>query len=432
MAVWVMRRSDIDLFSEFSDVLSSSALHQFLAVQQWTLHSRRTFMDTWVHADDRARAAQVVHIPRDREAVDFTQRLAEAARDIATVFDWSLSELAEQVAAVHADLFYVRVGSSASDGTISLQQASVTIDAIEQMIKSAAIFAHNPHSTGRGRVPNSVTDFLAGDVRMGHTRRGSFIITVAARLQDHDQVAVRPDEPPPASSLPDGSAAVSIVVSEQKPELDFTRRVMTTLSRSLDATSRHLKNDVDFADIEAIEAVGVTPRLVEAIEEVASQAQGSRLDIRFEWAPILPETDAPSSTSFDRPQVARMQAVVERLKRRDDAPERITAVGPVIALSRSDQQTDETGGEVQVLADLDGTLRKLLVELEGTDYDWAIYAHQQRLPLVVHGVMAKVSNRWRMVDRVELDTAFLRDYQQRRVARGIERAAERDQANPED
>ena len=308
MAEPAVTRSPLDDFREFVDVLAPRSLHQFLAVQAWTLHSQVPFMETWVHADDASRPASVVHIPRDAESVDFNRRLAEAAERVARTFDWSIPELAEQVANVHADLF-IRVRNSEADGTIALRQASSTIDAIEKMVKSAAIITSNPHAKGTGRTSERVSTFLNDDVRMGHTRRGSFIITVAARLQErpqgHSGTLATPERPDAVRS---DLRAVEVLQPQQQPQpdpvadadLDFTRRVMTTLSRSLAITSRHLRRDDDFVDLETAQHEGMTVPIVEALKDIATQPGSSGLDLTFEWSPVLEQEPlVPQQIAFE-------------------------------------------------------------------------------------------------------------------------------------
>lgn len=418
-----MNRTRANDFREFADILAPRALHQFLAVQAWTLHSQVPYMETWVHADGASQAASVVHIPRDTESVDFDRRLAEAVDRVARTFDWSVSELAEQVANVHADIFYIRVRSSDSDGTIALRQASSTIDAIEKMLKSAAIITNNPSARGTGRTSERVSTFLSEDVRMGHTRRGSFIITVAARLQE------RPQTPPGVLATPERPVDVRIDVSPSEAvraqpklneltavDMDFTRRVMTTLSRSLAITSRHLRSDDDFVDLETAQDEGMTVPIVEALEEIGAPGS-SGLDLTFEWSPVIEqEPQVPQRIAFEPTEVERIPVVIERMKRRTEPTDVVDVIGPVVSLSREESDSVDSG-EVHVLADVEGATRKVGIDLVGVAYDWAIYAHRHHLPFNASGVLGKVGNRWKIVDRLSTDTAFLQNFQAERMER---------------
>lgn len=420
-----MTRSPLDDFREYADILGPRSLHQFLAIQAWTLHTQKPLMETWIHADDPSRQATAVHIPRVTENVDFERRLAEAAARVARVFDWSLSELAEQVANAHADIFYVRVRSAASDGTIALRQANLTIDAIEKMVKSAAIITNNPNAKGTGRTSERVATFLSDDLRMGHTRRGSFIITVAARLEERrlatSTETVTPewpiDEAMASQQTPGVDNGVTPPGHVPPGEMDFTRRVMTTLSRSLDLTSRHLGRGDDFIDLEGAQDGGMTIPIVEAVEEIANRGASTTVDLEFEWSPVLRQAaDVPQKVTFEAAQIERIPVTIERMRGRSEPTDVVQVIGPVVSLAR-DEADDAESGEVHVLADVDGALRKVAIDLTGVAYDWAIYAHRHHLPFSAEGVLDKVGNRWKIVDRLALDTRFLQQFQAERIQR---------------
>ncbi|WP_280293252.1 hypothetical protein [Nocardia abscessus] len=50
------------------------------------------------------------------------------------------------------------------------------------MMKAAATTADDPTHSQRGRRSAVVTNFLEDDIRLGHTKRGSFVFTVVTRL----------------------------------------------------------------------------------------------------------------------------------------------------------------------------------------------------------------------------------------------------------
>ena len=406
-------------FAELADIFTPRTLSQFLGVREWAMRTRLPFMETWIN-DDSGRPAYV-HIPTDPTDLDFEKRFYEAAMEVAEIYGWSLAELAEHVAAIRADLFFVRVEQAGQDGTIPLHKAGELIDSIEKMVKAAAVVTANPRASGKGRTSERVRSFLEDDLRMGHTKRGSFIITVAARLQDNVLDLASRDHPNEAlqGSFEDSRAEERPADSEQDsgPELDFTRRVMTTLAQSLDATRRHLARDDDFIDFDDARAEGMTSALVEAVEEIGESAVGGNFDLSFQWTPALPQAAVTvESVQFTRPLVERTPSLVERFRRVDE-PAEVTIVGPVISLARADTRAAEESGEVIVHADVDGSIKRVGMSLSGFDYEWAIYAHRNKYPFTVSGVLGKKGRSWWLTDNVATDTSFLkqmrRDYIER-------------------
>lgn len=236
---------------EYIDVLQPRAISQFLAVGDWSARSPRPKMQTWILDPGSGQRLHAVHLPLDSSLADYDKRLLEAASEIATIYDWSLGELAEQVSAVRADLYFVRIKNSSADGTIPFHQASEVLGSIEKLIRAAATRTNNPNASGKGRKAERVREFLEEDLRMGHTKRGSFIITVAARLQNDEStpLEVPPEsthgdaellgntdyEPPSEAdsrSLANGGLRTPLVSepvdATPDAQLDFTRRVMTT------------------------------------------------------------------------------------------------------------------------------------------------------------------------------------------------------------
>ncbi|MDH6678456.1 hypothetical protein M2284_002659 [Rhodococcus sp. LBL1] len=388
----------VDALGDYRDVLTDANLAQFLATHNWTCQSDRKFDQVWVQPGIAGERVAIVRLPREPSFVDYSKRLHEAVGTIATVYDWRLSQLAEQVASIRADLFFIRLDQHSKDGTIPLRQASSLLDSIDVMIRSAAVTAYNPNSSGRGRIPEQVSNFLNDDLRMGHTKKGSFIITVAARLDDAGEHSA-------------AKGARASTDSDGQPIPSFGRQVMTTLARSLEATRRYATKQADNAiDLDSAVEQGMRLPMVQALQGM-SEGEGLRsLDLSFEWASTEPQrATVPTQVVLDRAVIDELPTVEVRLTK-SVKPERITIVGPVTELKRSEQDDAEEGedaGEIVIRADVNGRLRRIVVPLSGTSYDWAIRAHRDRLPFTVTGELARKSNVWRLNEPIETDISFL-------------------------
>lgn len=384
-----------DPLSEYSDILTPSNVAQFLATRKWTIQRDRNFDQVWVLESARGTRPVSLLLPREPSFVDYSKRLREAVRAIMDTYGIALPELVEQVASIHADLFFVRVDQSMNDGTIPLRQATSLLENIDQMIRAAAVAAHNPQSSGRGRTPEYVNDFLNDDVRMGHTKKGSFIITVAARI-DHGET-----DRPPAES-PDE------VESENAPS--FARQVMTTLAKSLDVTRRFATDRGEFEDVEEAIDQGLKLQVVQALQEMGGTEGLNALDLSFEWAAAEPQrTAVPTHMSIDRGIIDELPEIEQRLVR-NTVPQRVTIVGPVKELKQDDDDgvpESEQGGEVVVHAEIGGRMRRITIPLGPVDHDWAIRAYRARLPFTVTGELVKRRNTWRLDEPIEVDRSFL-------------------------
>lgn len=382
--------------SGYGDILTPANVAQFLATRDWVCRTDRQVDQVWVlDAGQGARPVSVL-LPRQPSFIDYPKRLREAIETIAVTYDLGLPELAQQIASIRADLFFLRVDQGPDDGTIPLRQASSLLESIDQMIRAAALSAHNPQSTGRGRVPDTVNEFLNEDVRMGHTKKGSFIITVAARIGEDEIVEEDVDAVP-----------------------SFARRTMTTLARSLDVTRRYAAGKDRFEGIADAVDQGLKLQVVQALQEIGNGNGIRSLDLSFEWASVEPQHAAvPTHVSLDRALIDELPAIERRLVRRAE-PERVTIVGPVKELKRSDdgaEVIDDVGGEVVVHAEIGGRMRRVTVPLTAADMSLAITAFRDRLPFTASGEIVKRGNTWRLAEPVQVDRSFL-EFHLRRPSR---------------
>lgn len=156
----------VEQLADYSTVLTGSNLSQFLATQNWTVQQESPWEQVWVNPEITHRGAPLyLHIPREKSLDDYQLRMAQAVEAIGAAYSWTLPTMAEHVSSVRADLFFVRLDQTAADGTIPLRQASELLESIDSMVRTAAIIAHNPKGTGKGRLPDYVREFLAEDVR---------------------------------------------------------------------------------------------------------------------------------------------------------------------------------------------------------------------------------------------------------------------------
>lgn len=419
-----------DHFAEFSDVLKPKNIAEYLATQSWACLADRPFGQMWAQSDRQTGSVSSIVLPKDPSSPDYSRRLDESLGILAGIFDITASELAERVASVHADLFFVRVDQPMYDGTIPFSQARDLLEGIEKMIRAAATTVANPHHSHRGRLPRGVSGFMDRDVRMGHTKSGSFIVTVVARLDDldeeeiigqgaatesHKTLAGYPiapgavSAPQSAVSLPPSEELVSSAKRDDEPELSFTRRVMTTLSRSLDAAHRHVGEDtLRYMDLEQAVAAGVSLPLVQALNEIGTADTLRSLDFSFDWSQAEPAPESvPRSIVMDRTELSKLPDVQKRLQRHA-APKTETIMGQVQSLERAEPGSDLTDHGIAVIsADVRGSLRRVYVPLSGRDYEWAIVAHHRKLVYTVTGTLTNEKRKWTLGGNIKPDLSFL-------------------------
>lgn len=379
-----MTRGPLDALQQIAAVLSPPAVSQYLASHDWQLEARdQDVKEIWrLPGADGARGR--VMLPLATDYVDFPMRFRDTLQALATIYDWDPAQLAERIVAARADLFFVRLDQEMTDGTIPFRQAETTLEALFRMMRAAATTADDPTHSHRGRRSATVTDFLEEDIRLGHTKHGSFVFTVVTRLGD---------------VLPQGHGL---------PTVPFPRKVMTTLATGLQST-RQLALDWDEGALDHAGQLGLSAGLVESVLELTQPETLRALDLSFDWAAAEPPPDvATSRIIVDRNAMAGLPRMRERLVRREEPPRHVTLLGTVRTLNRDDLgDEDQEVTSIVLSTHVDGRPRKVHVPLTGEEYVWAIRAHQSKDPIVVSGDLLFERGVWRLAGTITVDPSFM-------------------------
>lgn len=404
---------DLDLLSDIELSITPTSLRQWLANENWALvDAREGVAERWERPDGLGEnAIRSVMLPLAKDYVDYPRRFRSLLNDLQRAYDFRIDELIQEISSVNTDLFFVRLDQTTSDGTIPFKQASALLSSIQKMVRAAATTTANPEHSHSGRRPAAVNDFLNDDLRFGHTKRGSFIITVASRVD-----AQSGDDEVSENKVDSGSS------ENIKP---FSRRVLETLASGLSATKRQLATDEEGRNCEDFESArtdGMSYELVQSLLEV-SDVEGLRsVDLSFQWASSGPESEPVDDVKIVHSEIDQLVAVRDRLKR-VNVPEEQTFTGRVTDLSRDDVGGGQEELSIILEAELNGGLKKIKIFLSPYEYDWAIFAHQRRLLFTVTGTPVR-RGRWVLDGSVKVDTEYLQ------IAKEEERSGRRAPVTP--
>ncbi|MGV9939692.1 hypothetical protein [Streptomyces sp. NPDC003401] len=384
-----MNRSAFDNYREIASTLTPSAVSQFLAYHDWELEQKQPEVrEVWRYRSTSLATAPRVMVPLATDFADFTPRFVDALESLGHIHDWDAEQLLDHIIATRADLFFVRLDQEMIDGTIPFQQAEKTLQAILKLMKSAATTAADPHHSHKGRRPALVNEYMEEDVRLGHTKRGSFVFTVVSRLGETDPQPI------------DG---------QEQPAMDFSRNVMETLARGLESTKR-LTQSWDQEVLSSPSSLGLSAGLVESLEEMSQPQHLRTLDFSFEWAAAARRPDVGLATiTLDRDTIGELPRVREQLVRREKPVRRERLAGLVKSLIRDDSIPDsEEAGTAIIAAEVNRKTLRVHVPLTGEDHNWAIMAYERQLPFTVTGDLSYERRAWRLTGRIEVDPSFLR------------------------
>lgn len=390
-----MTTSTLDSFAEAAQALTPPAVSQYLAAHDWSLERQDSAKQVWLSAGSgKTATATRLMLPMDPDYADFANRFADALLSLGRVYGWSASDLQEQISSTRADLLFVRLDQSMPDGTIPFRQAERSIDALYKMLRAAATTTADPNHSHLGKRPANVSSFLDDYIRLGHTKRGSFVFTVVVRLDDNYNASAG---------------------DTRDDDINFSRRVMETLARGL-GTTRELTKTWDPRVLESPGASGVSSKLIESLEELTGTEALRSVGLKFDWSLAVPRPNIDVDTVvFDREAALSLPEIREKLVRREEPPRRETIIGSVRSLTREEDDPDDSeSGIVQISAEVDGKVRVVHVPLSGEDHQWAIFAYQRRIPFTVTGDLVYERRAWRLVGNIVVDSEFLEYEVQRR------------------
>jgi hypothetical protein len=174
-------------------------------------------------------------------------------------------------------------------------------------------------------------DAIAEEARMGHTKRGSFVIPILMPLP------VQWPPPPEQESL---TGIDEVAVPE--PE---TRRVMRTFAESLaamDEVAITPEQEPTSDDLHDLICAGVSHEFSAALHRILIQSTVAEFSASFEWAP----SDAPAPRTEPRVNIPaaaaeRVERVARKLRAQTGQRGAEVLTGPVVGVHRDDE--DQSG-----------------------------------------------------------------------------------------
>lgn len=397
----------IDQIPEGAEV-GPAQLKAYLVSAGWSLvrADAASASELWEAEADGPRRTQLV-LPVDPTFIDYRRRLSDSLRRLCEVYSWDLSELLQTIQAIHSDLILIRADQLTQFDSIPLRQAEQLLHGTVQMLQAAAWSTVSPRASLTGRKPDVVKQFLEQDLRMGHTRRGSFVLTVLARVDD-EPVEVRseldPEQGVKAIDLAVGTpspveASIPSVSSYGNEETrvvlpPFQRRVVSTLANGLKETKELTETGFSSSRMESSVGRGASAQLCESLSNM-TQFEGLRaLEISFQWTP-LPQFEAPQILSIliDRDNIGELDGLKERFRAREETPDdRVTIYGRVVRLERTtaegkDQVNRQETEAVVTIVGVEGRKkhRQVRIEVSGELHQIAIRAYERQRTITVTG-----------------------------------------------
>ena len=344
--------------------ISPAALSAYARSAGWTRTERyREHSDVYV-----GEALPEIVLPR-------TDRLGDYASVVSTLIGIfaevaNLDELALYRDLVTTDRDVIRVRAAESeDGSVNASAGVSLMRGAHDMLLAAACSLRKPQPLYRAGANREASDYLKR-VRLGQTEQGSFAITLLS-----------PVVSPPMRQEFDEPA-------DEPIERLATIRLADALTAAREATERVVSGDDGGAFRESIER-GVSANMCEALAEVIEPFQ--MLDISLIWARTRPIEPARKVIRFAEADASILREAARSFRDREPRPDE-KLFGRIRELKRDE---GETSGTVTLLTSIEeGQTRSVKAFLKQSDYEQAISAHKDRIPVVMEGDLERRGRSW--------------------------------------
>jgi len=261
------------------------------------------------------------------------------------------------------------LGDAYIDDSIPLGDAEVLIGSVRQAMTASANAVVQPRSYFGHSIPKVAREH-AKSVRMGQTRRGSYIIPIISRV--------------PILEPPDNEDDHLFEDLNYEP---FSRQAMRRLAEGLSAlqTLTASGSMPKASTMNASVGHGVSHELCDAVADSLESISIDQLEVSFSWANRLPVAHPTERIVFDRSVVDVVRRVSDYLRGEQVVGEQ-TLTGYVKVLDRGE---DDEEGKVTIRALVSDKPRNVSLQLGAEHYDIASRANNERVPVSVTGQLER-------------------------------------------
>ena len=324
-------------------------------------------------------------VPRTQRIDDYAFVVGRLIEEFSKVADTDPLIIYQDL--VNADRDVIRVRVPEADGhSLPIEQGVGLVSSARDLLLAAACSLEDRRPVYRVGSNQSATEYLQR-VRLGHTERGSFAVTLLP--------PVVPPEVETQGRYDDGDR-----FREEPLERRMTGHFANTLSATKSAAEETASGSVQ-AFATAL-ASGASANFCEAMVYLIGPFP--ELEVSVSWALTRPVASRKRAFTFFQDESPILRAASESFRARGPKHD-VRLFGKVGRLARYDGDED---GRITVRASVDGRVQSVNVVLSWEDYETAIITHHGGAVLGLEGDLERVGQRWhlrnpRVVDIISLD-----------------------------
>ncbi len=312
-------------------------------------------------------------IPRTKDLADYLSIVQRLMATFAKVSETSMLAVYRDLVTADRDAMRLCVSEKDDDGSLPINAGVDLMVGARDMILAAAWSFGNPRPVHRGRPNRKVADYLSR-VRLGQTEQGSFTVTVLSPVISPVVNLTRFGEPE---------------LHDEPLARQMTQHIWSSLLATRRATGYTSAGDANA--FREVVGQGVSANLCEAIAKVLEHFP--RLDTTLSWAHTRPVRRVPG-IGFAATDGSILREAVRSLQTLESCHD-ARLVGHVRSLQRGEDQTE---GTITVSAEMGGKSQLITTLLPQPEYEIAIKAHTDKVPVVMTGDLERGSQRWRLLN----------------------------------
>lgn len=302
-----------------------------------------------------------IQIPLDTSLADYGDAMFIAARRLAGFEGRPVEQVLRDLLRPRSDtLRYALADDALRTGSVDLLTGSTLMSGAVKSLRASACSVQHPRRF-HPRMSFADADGYIRACRLGQTEIGSYVLTISAPLDIHQQLDVH-------EAIPFGRRATALL-------LESTAYIARSIRHG--EAVRILEDRTD--------APLVSANLCEALVEMMPPDESADLRISGSWSPLVPPPPmAPSDILLDRSMFEPIEQLAQQLRpARGSEPGRF--VGKVIELSGAPNPAGVLEGEVILQIQIDDQLSRARVTLEPEAYREAGIAHFEQRYVSVRG-----------------------------------------------
>ncbi len=320
-----------------------------------------------------------IFVPLDTELSDYKFSIVFLIEKLKKLEERNYESIICDLLNANTDTFRVIVYKDQPEVNLSFKKADTLLEAVYEMFASASqavyeMFAHRkPKSVYSFKKPLEVENFLNA-LKLGHTERGSFIITIHG---------------------PALSPRINTLFEDNFEDESFERSSMIKIPGLINLAQK-LSIDPSVANINEAVNDGLSANFCEALAN-ATDVIDKGIHFNFSWASIRPPLSnwIEKNNFYVRSDESKtIREIGKNLKVK--YPEYDVEVkGHIIKL---DRDKDAETGKITVLDENVNPHRKVIVELNKDDYKKSTDAHRDCKAITIQGDIEKKSSKLIMLN----------------------------------